>query len=90
MWLQTGATLGVTREKQQLVGQNRTPKRSYFDDVVVRIEQLRERFDVEQYGLNWTTPVKVGRKYPLFLRKKAKNGRDDLPNILVTGGVPWL
>ena len=71
-------------EKQQWLAEQ-TPKRSYFDDVVVRIEQLRERFDVEQYGeLDYTS--KVGRKYPLFL-VKSKEWRTELPTILVTGGV---
>jgi hypothetical protein len=59
------------------------PQRSYADDVVTRIDALRARFDVEQYGQVDYPP---DGRFPLFaLRSRA--WRDDLPCVLVTGGV---
>jgi hypothetical protein len=57
-------------------------QRSYFDDVVQRVDALRDRFDVVEYGqLAYGTDV-----YPLFaLRSRGWN--DALPCALVTGGV---
>ncbi|HEY1139986.1 MAG TPA: M14 family metallocarboxypeptidase, partial [Lysobacter sp.] len=59
-----------------------TRRRSYATDVLNVIEQLRSRFDVEQYGqLDYGPDT-----YPLFaLRSREWN--DDLPCVLVTGGV---
>lgn len=58
-------------------------KRSYADEVLARIEALRETFDVVQYGeLDWGED---GR-YPLFALRS--RGWDDArPLALVTGGV---
>jgi predicted deacylase len=57
-------------------------QRSYADDVVRVIETLRLRFEVSQYGqLDYPS----GR-YPLFA-VKSRDWRDDLPTMLVTGGV---
>jgi hypothetical protein len=57
-------------------------RRSYADDVLSRIERLRSRFDVAQYGL-----VEYGAEcYPL-LAIRSRGWRDDLPCVLVTGGV---
>src|SRR5262252_1769237 len=57
-------------------------QRSYADDVVARIDALRSRFDVTQYGvLDYG-----GARFPLFaIRNRGR--RDDLPGVLVTGGV---
>ena len=62
----------------------RQPKlRSYADEVVSKIDALRERFDVEQYGeLDY---AQDGR-YPL-LAIRSRGWDDALPVMLVTGGV---
>lgn len=59
-----------------------TIQRSYLDEVVTRIESLKEQFCVEQYGALSYAP----EKYPLYLIKtqvwdKVKK------TILITGGV---
>ncbi|MEO7916929.1 MAG: M14 family metallocarboxypeptidase [Dokdonella sp.] len=57
-------------------------KRSYADDVRSAIDGQRSRFDVVQYGqLDFDAD-----RYPLFAIK-SRNWRDDLPCVLVTGGV---
>ncbi len=59
-----------------------TRKRSYEEDVLSRIETLRKRFDVMQYGrLDYEPDT-----YPLFVLK-SREWRDELPCVLVTGGV---
>jgi hypothetical protein len=57
-------------------------KRSYPEEVVSLIDRLRDRFDVEQYGL-----LEYGDEcYPLFAIR-SRDWREDLPVALVTGGV---
>jgi len=57
-------------------------KRSYEADVLSVIERLRTRFDVVEYGrLDYGADT-----YPLFAIKSPE-WRDDLPCVLVTGGV---
>lgn len=59
-----------------------TRRRSYQTDVVSAIERLRERFEVVEYGhLDYAPDA-----YPLFALK-SRDWRDDLPTMLVTGGV---
>lgn len=58
------------------------PKRSYETDVLSVIERLRARFDVLQYGRLDHAPD----SYPL-MAVRSRNWRDDLPCVLVTGGV---
>lgn len=60
-----------------------TKRRSYQDEVVVRIEGLRSRFDVEQYG---ELDYGADGRYPLFA-VRSRNWDDALPIALVTGGV---
>ena len=56
--------------------------RSYAEEVQSKIEALRSRFDVTEYGrLHYAT-----ESYPL-LAIKSHAWRDDLPIMLVTGGV---
>ncbi|MBV8157517.1 MAG: M14 family metallocarboxypeptidase [Dyella sp.] len=56
--------------------------RSYADDVLSVIERLREQFDVTEYGaLDYGT-----EHYPLMVLR-SRDWRDDLPVMLVTGGV---
>ncbi|MEO5628963.1 MAG: M14 family metallocarboxypeptidase [Thermomonas sp.] len=57
-------------------------QRSYADDVVSVIERLRLDFDVAQYGELDYPPD----RYPLFAIR-SRGWRDDLPLVLVTGGV---
>jgi hypothetical protein len=57
-------------------------QRSYAEDVVARIDALRTRFDVAEYGvLDYG-----GARFPLFAIRN-RGWRDDLPGVLVTGGV---
>lgn len=57
-------------------------QRSYADDVIGVVERLRARFDVEEYGR-----IEYGPDaYPL-LAIRSRDWRDELPVMLVTGGV---
>ncbi|MDO6583084.1 M14 family metallocarboxypeptidase [Photobacterium sp. 2_MG-2023] len=59
-----------------------TIKRSYLDEVVTKIDALKDRFDVAQYGaLSYDT-----EKYPLFVIK-SRHWNTQKPTILITGGV---
>lgn len=57
-------------------------QRSYQADVERSIDTLRARFDVEEYGSLDYPPD----RYPLFAIK-SRGWREDLPHVLVTGGV---
>ena len=59
-----------------------TRHRSYEADVLSAIERLRARFDVVQYGQLDYAPD----SYPLFAIR-SRDWRDELPVVLVTGGV---
>ncbi|MDY0743905.1 M14 family metallocarboxypeptidase [Paucibacter sp. R3-3] len=57
-------------------------QRSHADEVVAPIEALAARFDVETYGrLDYD-----GQQFPL-LALRSRGWRDELPTMLVTGGV---
>ncbi|MCB9895577.1 MAG: M14 family metallocarboxypeptidase [Planctomycetes bacterium] len=56
--------------------------RSYSADVLSEIERLRARFDVHQYGRLEYPPD----RYALFALRN-RDWREDLPVVLVTGGV---
>lgn len=59
-----------------------TVQRSYEAEVLSVIESLRTRFEVAEYGrLNYPSG-----SYPLFV-VRSRDWRDDLPTVLVTGGV---
>lgn len=59
-----------------------TRQRSYESDVLTVIERLRPSFDVVEYGrLDYGDDV-----HPLFALR-SREWRDDLPGVLVTGGV---
>lgn len=61
---------------------SRVKSRSYADEVLSKIDALRNRFDVAEYGqIDYG-----GERYPL-LALKTRDWRDDLPVVLVTGGV---
>lgn len=57
-------------------------RRRYEADVVAAIDRLRARFDVEEYGRLDYPPD----SYPL-LAVRSRGWREDLPTVLVTGGV---
>lgn len=57
-------------------------KRSYLDEVVSKIQNLKNEFDVVQYGALNSAP----EKYPLYLLK-SKNFDSSKKTILITGGV---
>ncbi len=59
-----------------------TRKRSYHDEVVQKIDALRERFDVTQYGALEIDPD----RFPLFAIAP-KSPAPDKPWALITGGV---
>ncbi|TRY33102.1 M14 family metallocarboxypeptidase [Aliiglaciecola sp. M165] len=62
--------------------QQQTVKREYADEVLSKIEALADSFDVIQYG---ALPYDE-KRYPLYALKSL-NWNDELPNVLVTGGV---
>ncbi len=69
------------QERAQWLEQQQV-QRSYAGEVVEKIDVLRERFDVTQYGeLDYPS----GR-YPLFAIR-SRNWNEGLPVMLVTGGV---
>ncbi|NWN90272.1 hotdog fold thioesterase [Marinobacter adhaerens] len=75
-----GTPWGDEERAEWLSRQSR--QRSYETDVLSVIERLRPRFDVEQYGrLDYGS-----ESYPL-MAIRSRNWRDDLPVVLVTGGV---
>ena len=61
---------------------SQTRRRSYETDVLSAIDRLRERFDVAEYGHLDYAPD----SYPLFAIRN-RGWREDLPYVLVTGGV---
>ncbi|MCY9803645.1 M14 family metallocarboxypeptidase [Vibrio scophthalmi] len=59
-----------------------TIKRLYSEEVLPKIEALKARFDVEQYGaLSYDV-----ERFPLYCIK-SKNWSNDKPSVLITGGV---
>jgi hypothetical protein len=68
-------------EKQQWFNEQ-TIKRSYQDEVISQITQLKPYFTVHQYGALTLDE----QKYPLFALK-SKNWQNDKTTVLVTGGV---
>jgi hypothetical protein len=59
-----------------------TIKRSYQDEVVVKIQKLKSRFEVLQYGAVSLDP----ERYPLFMLR-SKNLNPKKKTVLITGGV---
>lgn len=57
-------------------------KRSYNDEVVSKIRNLKSKFEVSQYGALTLDPV----RYPLFLMK-SKSIHPSKKTVLITGGV---
>lgn len=61
-------------------------QRSHADDVVTRIDALRDRFDVETYDTLDYSRREGGGRYPL-LAIRSRNWNLDLPIGVITGGV---
>lgn len=75
-----GAPWGDVERSEWLSQQPR--QRSYESEVLSAIERLRSRFDVELYGRLDYGPD----SYPL-MAIRSRDWRDDLPVVLITGGV---
>jgi len=75
-----GQAWGKTEKAMWLAQQVR--QRSYEEDVLKAVDRLRTRFDVSEYG---QLDYDQGR-FPLFSVRN-RHWRDDLPVMLVTGGV---
>jgi hypothetical protein len=75
-----GQPWGDSEKAAWLASQSR--QRSYEADVLSAIERLRSRFDVSEYGHLDYAP----ESFPL-LAIRTRDWRDDLPVMLVTGGV---
>ncbi|MDR3447556.1 M14 family metallocarboxypeptidase [Dyella sp.] len=75
-----GQPWGAAERAEWLAKQTR--HRSYAADVLSVVENLRELFDVTEYGA-----LSYGSEhYPLMV-VRSRDWRDDLPVLLVTGGV---
>lgn len=57
-------------------------QRRYADDVLAALIPLRERFDIQEYGAVDCD----GERFPL-MAVRSRAWRDDLPTLVVTGGV---
>jgi len=57
-------------------------KRSYADEVIAKLQSLKDQFDIEQYGALSISPD----KYPLYVLKTSNRDKDK-PTVLITGGV---
>ncbi len=68
-------------EKAQWLSRQRV-LRSYETEVLERVDTLQDRYDVQQYGRLDYPP----HTYPLFVLK-SRPWRDELPIVLVTGGM---
>lgn len=75
-----GIKWGEAEKKEWLAEQE--IRREYSDEVLPKLDAIRERFDVEQYG---ALPISSDR-YPLFVAK-SRNWSSSKPVILITGGV---
>jgi hypothetical protein len=75
-----GQPWGLAEKAAWLARQTR--QRSYEDDVLSRIQRLQDRFDVATYGALDYAPD----SYRLFV-VRSRDWDDDLPCMLVTGGV---
>ena len=74
-----GQAWGAAEKQAWLARQVR--HRSHADDVVARVDALRDRFHVEEYGR-----LHYDQSVPL-LAIRSRNWNEALPTILVTGGV---
>ena len=75
-----GQPWGVVEKSEWLARQAR--RRSYSDEVLARIDALHVRFDVSEYGR-----LDYGDERFALFAIRSRGWRDDLPSVLVTGGV---
>ncbi|HET6553558.1 MAG TPA: M14 family metallocarboxypeptidase [Dyella sp.] len=75
-----GQPWGVQERAAWLAKQGR--QRSYADEVASAIDRLRESFDVFAYG-----SLDYGAEHYPLLAVRSRGWREDLPVLLVTGGV---
>jgi hypothetical protein len=75
-----GQAWGAAERAAWLARQSK--QRSYADDVVSVLERLRETFDVVEYGA-----LDYGSEHYPLLAVRSGDWREDLPVLLVTGGV---
>ncbi len=75
-----GTPWGDQERAEWLAAQTR--HRSYEADVFSVIQRLGERFDVEEYG-----SLDYGSDHYPLMAIRSRGWRDDLPVVLVTGGV---
>ena len=75
-----GQPWGAAEKLEWLSHQAR--RRSYADEVLARIDALRARFDVSEYG-----KIEYSDEHFALFAIRSRDWRDDLPNVLVTGGV---
>ncbi|MCD9096362.1 M14 family metallocarboxypeptidase [Luteimonas fraxinea] len=61
-------------------------QRSHADDVVTRVDALRDRFDIETYDTLDYSRREGGGRYPL-LAIRSRDWNPDLPVGVITGGV---
>ena len=75
-----GQAWGATERAQWLA--SRTIERLYREEVLLKLEGLKERYVVQQYGELSLDP----QRYPLYA-VRTKNWAADKPSVLITGGV---
>ena len=75
-----GPTCGESERSTWLAKQ--TIKRSYAEEVIARLDPLKDNFELEQYGALSYSP----EQYPLFTLK-SRQWDHDKATILITGGV---
>jgi len=75
-----GQAWGAAEKAEWLA--SRQVRRSYKDEVLAKLEPLRERYVVQQYGSLSHDP----QRYPLYA-VRTKTWSPERPSVLVTGGV---
>ncbi|MDQ9090830.1 M14 family metallocarboxypeptidase [Pseudoalteromonas haloplanktis] len=77
----TQGTPWSAENKQQWLSKQ-TIKRCYQSQVLTLVDELKQQFDIEQYGALDVDP----QRYPLYVIK-SKCWQETKPTVLVTGGV---
>ena len=84
-----GVSWGADERKRWLAKTGSSPLRLYSEHVLSKLEPLRAKFDVEQYGqLDYSSVIAggFGARYPLFCIK-SRSWSASKPLVLITGGV---
>ena len=69
-------------ERAQWLANQTSIQRSYQEEVLDKLEELKEQFDVEQFGALTLDP----KRYPLFV-VKTRNWDEGKPSLFITGGT---